>query len=92
MHNKSIILFQVGGSFHIAPGKSFTINHIHVHDVQPYSSSVFNTTHIIRHLSFGKSVESANTAPLDGVTGVAKEGKKHYNFIYLQQFFQYSNS
>ncbi|CAG9099535.1 unnamed protein product [Plutella xylostella] len=72
---------RVGGSFHIAPGKSFTINHIHVHDVQPYSSSVFNTTHIIRHLSFGKSVESANTAPLDGVTGVAKEAVMFQYYI-----------
>jgi hypothetical protein len=25
---------RVGGSFHIAPGKSFSINHVHVHDVQ----------------------------------------------------------
>lgn len=65
---------QVGGSFHIAPGKSFTINHVHVHDVQPYSSSVFNTTHIIKHLSFGTDIKSANTAPLDGVIGLAKEG------------------
>lgn len=65
---------RVGGSFHIAPGKSFTINHVHVHDVQPYSSSVFNTTHYINHLSFGTDIEGANTAPLDGVKGVAKEG------------------
>ncbi|CAG9566983.1 unnamed protein product [Danaus chrysippus] len=64
---------RVGGSFHIAPGKSFTINHVHVHDVQPFSSSVFNTTHIIRHLSFGSDIESGNTAPLDGITGLAKE-------------------
>ncbi|CAH0726660.1 unnamed protein product, partial [Brenthis ino] len=66
---------RVSGSFHIAPGKSFTINHVHVHDVQPFSSSVFNTTHIIKHLSFGTDIKSANTAPLDGVTGLAKEGK-----------------
>ncbi|KAI5641537.1 endoplasmic reticulum vesicle transporter domain-containing protein [Phthorimaea operculella] len=66
---------RVGGSFHIAPGKSFTINHVHVHDVQPFSSSVFNTTHIIKHLSFGSDIDGANTAPLDGVVGVAKEGK-----------------
>lgn len=52
-----------------------------MHDVQPYSSSVFNTTHIIRHLSFGTDIKSANTAPLDGITGLAKEGKhKVINF------------
>ncbi|VVC92925.1 unnamed protein product [Leptidea sinapis] len=71
---------RVGGSFHIAPGKSFTINHIHVHDVQPYSSSVFNTTHIIRHLSFGTDIKKANTAPLDGVIGLAKEGAVMFQY------------
>ncbi|CAH1644985.1 unnamed protein product [Spodoptera littoralis] len=71
---------RVGGSFHIAPGKSFTINHVHVHDVQPYSSSVFNTTHFIRHLSFGTDIEGANTAPLDGVNGIAKEGAVMFQY------------
>ncbi|GBP21500.1 Endoplasmic reticulum-Golgi intermediate compartment protein 3 [Eumeta japonica] len=68
---------RVGGSFHIAPGQSFTINHVHVHDVQPYSSSAFNTTHIIKHLSFGTDIQSANTAPLDGIKGLAKEAPEH---------------
>ncbi|XP_022123074.2 endoplasmic reticulum-Golgi intermediate compartment protein 3 [Pieris rapae] len=71
---------RVGGSFHIAPGKSFTINHIHVHDVQPFSSSVFNTTHVIKHLSFGSDIKNANTAPLDGVTGLAKEGAVMFQY------------
>lgn len=79
-------IFQVGGSFHIAPGKSFTINHVHVHDVQPFSSSVFNTTHIIKHLSFGTDIESANTSPLDGATGLAKEGK--FYCIIFQLFYE----
>ncbi len=35
-----------------APGKSYSINHIHVHDVQPFSTSDFNVTHIVRHLRF----------------------------------------
>ena len=47
---------RVGGSFHIAPGKSFSINSVHIHDVQPFSSTDFNTTHRIRHLSFGRQV------------------------------------
>ncbi|XP_046961271.1 endoplasmic reticulum-Golgi intermediate compartment protein 3 [Vanessa cardui] len=71
---------RVGGSFHIAPGKSFTINHVHVHDVQPFSSSVFNTTHIIKHLSFGTDIESGNTAPLDGVIGHATEGAVMFQY------------
>ena len=39
---------RVGGSFHFGPGKSFSINHVHVHDVQPFSSTDFNLTHTIR--------------------------------------------
>ncbi|CAH2104739.1 unnamed protein product [Euphydryas editha] len=77
---------RVGGSFHIAPGKSFTINHVHVHDVQPFSSSVFNTTHIIKHLSFGTDIESANTAPLDGVVGLAHEEAIRTQFTENLQF------
>ncbi|XKL69305.1 hypothetical protein PGB90_007074 [Kerria lacca] len=68
---------RVGGSFHIAPGQSFSISHIHVHDVQPYSSQMFNTTHHIRHLSFGKKIMHLNNIqinPLDGYIGHAKEG------------------
>ncbi|CAG9784479.1 unnamed protein product [Diatraea saccharalis] len=71
---------RVGGSFHIAPGKSFTINHVHVHDVQPFSSSAFNTTHIIKHLSFGSNIKSGNTAPLDGIVGLAKEGAVMFQY------------
>ncbi|XP_068621682.1 endoplasmic reticulum-Golgi intermediate compartment protein 3 isoform X2 [Battus philenor] len=71
---------RVGGSFHIAPGKSFTINHVHVHDVQPYSSSVFNTTHVIQHLSFGTNIKGANTSPLDGTKGLAKEGAVMFQY------------
>ena len=47
---------RVGGSFHVAPGKSFSLNSVHIHDVQPFSSTDFNTTHRIRHLSFGRQV------------------------------------
>jgi endoplasmic reticulum-Golgi intermediate compartment protein 3 len=65
----------MGGSFHVAPGKSFSINHIHVHDIQPYSSSSFNTTHRINNLSFGNDIDYANTKPLNGHTSTAKEGK-----------------
>ena len=51
---------RVGGSFHIAPGKSFSINSVHIHDVQPFSSTDFNTTHRIRHLSFGRQVNNGH--------------------------------
>ncbi|CAL8100765.1 unnamed protein product [Orchesella dallaii] len=61
---------RVSGSFHIAPGKSFTLNHVHVHDVQPYSSSQFNMTHKIRSLTFGENIPG-KTNPIDGMDGVA---------------------
>lgn len=61
---------RVSGSFHVAPGKSFTLNHVHVHDVQPYSSSQFNMTHKINSLTFGENIPG-KTNPIDGMTGVA---------------------
>ncbi|KAK0085436.1 hypothetical protein PV325_005211 [Microctonus aethiopoides] len=64
---------RVGGSFHISPGHSFSINHIHVHDVQPYASTQFNMTHRIRHLSFGVNVPGISN-PIDGTIVVADEG------------------
>lgn len=67
---------RVSGSFHIAPGKSFSINHVHVHDVQPFSSGQFNTTHKIRHLSFGTSIDSARHNPLKDTVAIAEEGKR----------------
>jgi len=70
---------RVGGSFHIAPGRSFSINHVHVHDVQPYSSSDFNMTHTVRHLSFGRNVPG-KTDPMDGVVGVAEKGSEMFQY------------
>lgn len=71
---------RVGGSFHIAPGESFSVNHVHVHDVQPYASTQFNMTHKIRHLSFGMNIPG-KTNPMDDTTVVATDGAmmfQHY--------------
>jgi len=64
---------RMGGSFHVAPGKSFSINHIHVHDIHPYSSSSFNLSHIVKHLSFGDRINAANTHPIDGMEVTTEE-------------------
>src|SRR5690606_22433669 len=32
---------KVAGNFHFAPGKSFQQQHMHVHDLQPFSKSVW---------------------------------------------------
>jgi hypothetical protein len=45
-----------------------------VHDVQPLSSTNFNTSHRIRHLSFGKNIPG-KTNPIDGTDVIAHEGK-----------------
>ncbi|XP_029038334.1 endoplasmic reticulum-Golgi intermediate compartment protein 3 isoform X1 [Osmia bicornis bicornis] len=72
---------RVGGSFHIAPGSSFSVNHVHVHDVQPYTSTQFNMTHKIRHLSFGLNIPG-KTNPIDDTTVVAMEGAMmFYHYI-----------
>ncbi|XP_076764323.1 endoplasmic reticulum-Golgi intermediate compartment protein 3 [Xylocopa sonorina] len=72
---------RVGGSFHIAPGDSFSVNHVHVHDVQPYTSTQFNMTHKIRHLSFGLNIPG-KTNPMDDTTVVATEGAMmFYHYI-----------
>lgn len=44
-----------------------------VHDVQPYTSTHFNMTHKIRHLSFGLNIPG-KTNPMDDTTVVAIEG------------------
>nr|CAD7440137.1 unnamed protein product [Timema bartmani] len=76
---------RVGGSFHIAPGQSFSINHVHVHDVQPFSSSSFNTSHHIRHLSFGRTIQGV-TNPIDGIDVIAHEGKNLMVFLGTSRF------
>lgn len=55
---------RVAGSFHIAPGSSFTIKQFHIHDFQ-YSEVKLD--HTINHLSFGDKIEFAKTHPLDGL-------------------------
>lgn len=77
----------MGGSFHVAPGKSFSINHIHIHDVHPYSSSSFNLSHTIRHLSFGKRINFANTHPLDGMEVIAAEGNYYSLFLSIRLLY-----
>lgn len=72
---------RVGGSFHIAPGKSFVINHIHVHDVNPFASTDFNVSHHINHLSFGQQLEEGTNNPLDGVEAIAEKGAMMFQYV-----------
>lgn len=62
---------QMAGSFHFAPGKSFSIRQFHIHDFQFTNVKL---SHTINHLSFGEKIEFAKTHPLDGLR-VDVEGK-----------------
>lgn len=59
-----LFIFQMAGSFHIAPGNSFSIRQFHIHDFQ---FTDVKLSHTINHLSFGDKIEFANTHPLDGL-------------------------
>lgn len=69
----------------MAPGKSFSLNHIHIHDVHPYSSSSFNLSHVVRHLSFGERINFANTHPLDGMEVSSSESEYSDIFFNFQK-------
>jgi hypothetical protein len=56
------------------PPKQQVIPNFAVHDVQPFSSTNFNTSHRIRHLSFGKNIPG-KTNPIDGTDVITHEGK-----------------
>lgn len=62
----------MAGSFHIAPGNSFSIKQFHIHDFQ---FSDVKLDHTINHLSFGDKIEFAKTHPLDGLHVESDKGK-----------------
>ncbi|KAK2704158.1 hypothetical protein QYM36_017523 [Artemia franciscana] len=70
---------RVSGSFHIAPGRSFAISDVHVHDVQPYLSSDFNLTHRINKLSFGAAIPGA-ISPLENTEITAATGGMMFTY------------
>ncbi|XP_050727756.1 endoplasmic reticulum-Golgi intermediate compartment protein 3-like [Eriocheir sinensis] len=70
---------RVGGNFHLAPGKSFQHNHLHIHDVQQFRTSDFDLTHRIRHLSFGAKIPG-KTNPIDGTEFKTEKGPKSINY------------
>ncbi|KAK9800198.1 hypothetical protein WJX73_008042 [Symbiochloris irregularis] len=57
---------KVAGNFHFAPGRSFQSGGMHVHDLVPFGTSEFDTSHTIQHLSFGKDYPGMRN-PLDNI-------------------------
>ncbi|KAB0797586.1 hypothetical protein PPYR_06649 [Photinus pyralis] len=76
----SLVVNRVSGSFHIAPGRSFSVNHVHVHDVQPFSSTSFNTSHRIRHITFGTNIDSKSHNPLKNTVAIAAQGATMFQY------------
>ncbi|KRZ12390.1 Endoplasmic reticulum-Golgi intermediate compartment protein 3, partial [Trichinella zimbabwensis] len=64
---------KVTGNFHIAPGSSVKDVHVHVHNLHQLGPSAFNTSHTIKHFSFGQSFPGKKF-PLDGETVIANKG------------------
>ena len=71
---------KVAGNFHIAPGKSFQQQHVHVHDLQAFGSKKFNVSHDIRVLSFGVPIPGVHN-PLDGTNVTSEEGSLMYQYF-----------
>jgi len=65
-----LLVNKVQGNFHIAPGKSFQADHMHVHDLETLKfASGFNLSHTIGRLTFGQEYPGI-VNPLDDVTKV----------------------
>ena len=57
---------KVPGNFHVAPGKSFQMGGMHIHDLQVFGPlAYFNMSHTINKLSFGVEYPG-QVNPLDG--------------------------
>jgi hypothetical protein len=73
---------KVQGNFHIAPGKSFQSDHMHVHDLEALKfASGFNLSHIVTRLSFGEDFPGI-VNPLDKVTKTwVEDGSAMYQYF-----------
>lgn len=71
---------KVAGNFHIAPGKSFQKQHVHVHDLQAFGSKTFNLSHEIRFLSFGTPLPGVIN-PLDGTNVTSDAHSLMYQYF-----------
>ncbi|XP_005181179.2 endoplasmic reticulum-Golgi intermediate compartment protein 3 [Musca domestica] len=70
---------RMAGSFHFAPGSSFSIRQFHIHDFQGTNVKL---AHTINHLSFGDKIEFATTHPLDGFKVQPEEETKSEMYNY----------
>lgn len=71
---------RVAGNFHIAPGRSYSQQHVHVHDMQGFSGQKFNLSHHVGHLSFGMDYPG-QVNPLDGSEQFAEKDSVMYQYF-----------
>ena len=70
---------RVQGNIHIAPGRSLNKQHRHIHDLSSVESTLVNTSHTIKHLSFGEDIPG-RVNPLDGSVEVADHTAMSYQY------------
>lgn len=85
---------KVVGNFHFAPGRSFSANQMHVHDLNEYMTSSYKHSfkHIIHSLSFGSNPGSLSN-PLDGHAAATDETSLNYMYFLkvVSTRFEYMN-
>jgi len=62
---------KVAGNFHIAPGQTFEINGVMLHDMSKLHNIHINMTHRIHHFTIGDSYPGKKN-PLDGVSKMSR--------------------
>ena len=70
---------RVGGNFHIAPGKSMTQDHRHIHEMSRRDAGYLNVSHSINHLSFGPVIPGKKNI-LDGSVEISDSPSMMYQY------------
>jgi len=73
---------KVAGNFHIAPGKTFSVNGVMIHDMSQVQSSLINLKHYIHHFTVGDSYPGRQN-PLDGVSKLNSNEEPNGVFEYF---------
>eukprot|EP00238_Polyblepharides_amylifera_P002301 CAMPEP_0196594442 /NCGR_PEP_ID=MMETSP1081-20130531/78422_1 /TAXON_ID=36882 /ORGANISM="Pyramimonas amylifera, Strain CCMP720" /LENGTH=311 /DNA_ID=CAMNT_0041918715 /DNA_START=334 /DNA_END=1269 /DNA_ORIENTATION=+ len=71
---------KVAGNFHFAPGKSFQQGHMHVHDLMPFESLLFNLSHTVNKLSFGADFPGVQN-PMDKIVRIMEDVTGMYQYF-----------
>lgn len=78
-----LVVNKMAGNVHVAPGKSYQMAHMHVHDIQTMGATYFNLSHVIRSVSFGTSFPGV-VNPLDGVAKTSSEATSAVYSYYIK--------